>query len=241
MDTRQRPVSEIMRVEVATLGPKDKLDAVQDLMKLGRVRHLPVLDEGRLVGVVSNRDVLDAALSRTLDFDAGSRRTFLHSVEIGEVMTRDVATVGPDTTLAEAARVLVGRHIGCLPVVGPDGTMIGLVTETDLLEEAFLGGESADEDDEAADASTGSEFRAWMDRELEDLRRARDELRLKAHLGKAEVRDRWQALERSFEALEGRARRTSRAAGEPLRKLREDARKLAHDLREGYRQIRDSL
>jgi CBS domain-containing protein len=239
METRRRPVSEIMRTEVATLGPKDKLNVVQDLMKLGRVRHLPVLDDGRLVGIVSNRDLLEASLSKSLDFDPGSRRTFLSSVEIGEVMAKDVATVGPDTTLAEAARILVGRRIGCLPVVGPDGTMIGLVTETDLLEEAFLGGESVDED--AVDASAGSEFWAWMDRELVELRRARDELKLKTHLGKAELRDRWKALERAFETLEGRARKTSHAAGEPLQKLREDARKLAHDLREGYRKIRESL
>ena len=242
MDTRQRPVSEIMRTEVATLGGKDKLDVVQDVMKLGRVRHLPVLEEGRLVGIVSNRDLLEASLSKALDFDPGSRRTFLRSVEIGEVMAKDVATVGPDATLAEAARILVGRRIGCLPVVGADGTLIGLVTETDLLEEAFLGGESVSEEGETIeDVSARSELGEWMDRELVELRRIRDELKLQTHLGKAQARERWKALEHSFEALEGRARKTSRAAGEPLRRLRTDARKLVDDLREGYRRIRESL
>jgi CBS domain-containing protein len=230
-----------MRTEIATLGPKDRLDVTQDVMKLGRVRHLPVLDEGRLVGIVSQRDLLSASLSRSLDFEPSARRTFLRSVEVGEVMAKDVATVGPETPLAEAARLLVGRRIGCLPVVDPGGTLIGLVTETDLLAEAFLGGGRADEEVEAVDEKPGSEFWAWIDRELVELRRVREELALQVHLGKAEAKDRWKTLERSFEALEGRVRRASRAAGEPMQQLRDDARRLAHDLREGYRKIRDSL
>jgi len=70
MDLRQRPVSEIMRREVATLTAGEKLDLTQDIMNLGRVRHLPVLDaEQRVIGIVSHRDVLAAAMSQVLDFD----------------------------------------------------------------------------------------------------------------------------------------------------------------------------
>jgi CBS domain-containing protein len=54
------------------------------------------------------------------------------------VMTRDVVTVAPDATLGEAAALLLARRIGCLPIVKPDGTLVGLVTETDLLRAAFL-------------------------------------------------------------------------------------------------------
>jgi hypothetical protein len=89
--------------------------------------------------------------------------------------------------------------------------------------------------------SSGSDFEGWMKKELDELRRVRDELRVKAHLGKAEVRDRLESLERSFETLESKLSRTSRAAEKPLQQLETDLRKLAKDLRDGYRQIRDAI
>jgi CBS domain-containing protein len=240
MDLRRRPVSDIMQRELVTLAPQETLDLTHDLMSLGRVRHLPVLEEGRLVGMVSQRDLLEASLSKTLDFDAGSRRAFLRSVQVSEVMAREVATIGPDTPLDEAARTLVGRKIGCLPVVDPDGALLGLVTDTDLLAVAYLAADDA-EPGRTIEVATKTDFEEWVERELEDLRRVRDELRVRAHLGKAEVRDRWEALEREYSRLEGRAKRAGRAAEAPLQKLDEDVRKLARDLREGYRHIRDSL
>jgi predicted nucleic acid-binding Zn-ribbon protein len=88
---------------------------------------------------------------------------------------------------------------------------------------------------------TKSDFSEWIKREIEDLRRMRDELRVQGHLAKAEVRDRWEALNRTLKALESRAKRTSRAVEQPLHELEKDARKLAQDLREGYRRLRDSI
>jgi CBS domain-containing protein len=145
MDLRRRRVSEIMRSEVVILAPGERLDLTQDLMNLGRVRHMPVVAEGRLVGIVSQRDLLAASLSKAIDFDATSRRTFLHSVEVGEVMTKDVVTGRPDTTLEEAARILVRNKIGCLPIVSPERTLLGLVSETDLISAAYLDEESPEE------------------------------------------------------------------------------------------------
>lgn len=89
--------------------------------------------------------------------------------------------------------------------------------------------------------SDKSDLKGWLKQELDELRRMRDELRVQAHLGKAEVRERWQALERSLDQLESRAKRTSRAAEPPLRQIESDLRKLAADLRDGYRQIRDAI
>ena len=138
MGVDDRRVSELMRSEIVTLGASDRLDLADDVMRLGRVRHIPVLDDGRVVGIVTHRDLLAASLSKALAFDPKQRRTFLHSVDVGEVMTRDVVTVAADATLGEAAALLLGRRIGCLPVVKPDGTLVGLLTETDLLSAAFL-------------------------------------------------------------------------------------------------------
>ena len=145
MDLRQRPVSEIMRRDVVTVTEGEKLDLTQDIMNLGRVRHLPVLDdEQRVIGIVSHRDLLASAMTQVLDFDAKSRRTFLRSIEVGEVMAKDVVTVGPDASLAEVARLFVESKIGCVPVVDPHGELLGLVTESDLLAAAFLGGDARD-------------------------------------------------------------------------------------------------
>jgi CBS-domain-containing membrane protein len=139
MDLRKRPVSEIMRTDVVTVTEQERLDLTQDIMSLGRVRHLPVLDdEQHVIGIISHRDLLAAAMTKVLDFDPKSRRTFLRSIEVGEVMAVGVATVTPDTPLGDVARILAERKIGCVPVVGSRGELVGLVTETDLITAAFL-------------------------------------------------------------------------------------------------------
>ena len=89
--------------------------------------------------------------------------------------------------------------------------------------------------------SEKSDFKGWLKQELDELRRVRDELRVQASLGKAELRDRWHVLERGFESLESKVKRTSDAAEEPLRQLEADLRKLARDLRDGYREIRKAI
>ncbi|MBW2315445.1 MAG: CBS domain-containing protein [Deltaproteobacteria bacterium] len=138
MDAAETPVSEVMQPEFAHMSPDDGLDFVEEIMTLGRIRHFPVMRDGELVGLVSQRDLLAASLTRMLDFDGTHRRAFLRSVKVAEVMTTKVRTVSPDATLASVAR-LFGRHkIGCAPVVGSDGAVVGLVTESDLLARAYL-------------------------------------------------------------------------------------------------------
>ena len=128
-----------MQREFASVRSDERLDFVDDVMALGRVRHLPVVDDGKLVGVVSQRDLLAASLSRALEFDGQERRTFLRSVDVREVMSPRPITVAPGATLEEAAQLLLRHRIGCLPVVGPAGEAVGLVTETDLLRAAYAG------------------------------------------------------------------------------------------------------
>ena len=140
MDLARLPVSEIMRSDFVSLREDDRLDLAEQVMKLGRVRHLPVLDVARrLVGIVSQRDLLRASLTSVLAFVPAERHTFLRSIDVAEVMTRDVHTVSPDTPLATAASRMIRHRIGCLPVVREDGTAVGLVTETDLLVAAYVG------------------------------------------------------------------------------------------------------
>jgi len=130
-------VGELMQTEVVSLARGDRLDLAEDIMRLGRVRHMPVVEDGLLIGIVTSRDLLAASLSKALEFDVAERRTFLRSVDVAEAMTQDVVTIDEDTTLRDAAALMIRHQIGCLPVVKPDRTLIGLVTETDLLRAAL--------------------------------------------------------------------------------------------------------
>jgi len=125
-------VREIMETKLVTISASERLSMVEDIMTLGRVRHMPVVQGGRLVGVVSERDLLRASLSELSEHRDAERRMFLHVVEISRVMSTPPIVIGPDATIREAALLMADRKIGCLPVVEND-ELIGLVTETDVL------------------------------------------------------------------------------------------------------------
>ena len=127
-------VRDIMQDKIVTVSAGDRLSTVEDIMTLGAVRHMPVVSAGDLVGVVSERDLLRASLS-SLSGEYGSeqRRAFLYGVEIASVMSSPAITIAPDVEIREAARTMAERKIGCLPVVEDRRTLIGLVTETDVL------------------------------------------------------------------------------------------------------------
>jgi CBS domain-containing protein len=125
-------VRELMTTDVATIGRNDELTIGDDIMKMKRLRHLPVVEEGRLVGMLTQRDLFHAALSIALNFGEKAQKEFLKTVVVKEVMTEEVLTIDPGADVKEAARLLIEHKIGCLPVV-ENGKLVGLVTETDLL------------------------------------------------------------------------------------------------------------
>jgi CBS domain-containing protein len=102
-------------------------------MRLGRIRHLPVLDdEGALVGIVSQRDLFRGALARALGYGAHAQQKLLGQLLVKEVMTNDPVAVAPDAPLADAARLMLERKIGALPVV-ENGRLVGILTESDFV------------------------------------------------------------------------------------------------------------
>jgi CBS domain-containing membrane protein len=127
-------VRDVMTHEVATLDRNDELSMAEDLMRLGRIRHLPVIDEetGEIAGLVSERDLFRGALSRALGYGEAAERRIAKTIRVKEVMTTDVVTAEADTSLAEAAKLMLKRKIGCLPVV-ERGKLIGIVTEGDFV------------------------------------------------------------------------------------------------------------
>jgi CBS domain-containing membrane protein len=125
-------VKEIMAKEVFTLGRNDTLDLADDIMTLDRIRHLPVLEEGQVVGVVSQRDLFRSALAAALGYGDKAQKTLLRTIRVKEVMSEPAITVSPEATVKEAARLMIEKKIGCLPVVDRHA-LVGIVTETDIL------------------------------------------------------------------------------------------------------------
>ena len=104
-----------------------------DLMKKERIRRLPVVEKnGKLVGIVSDKDLLRVSPSPATTLSAFEIPYLLSKVKVSDVMTRKVISVGEDTPIEDAARIMVDNKIGGLPVVNEDGAVVGIITETDI-------------------------------------------------------------------------------------------------------------
>jgi CBS domain-containing protein len=117
---------------VETLRPDDPLSRADTLITEKRFRHFPVIEAGQLVGILSERDVLRAALSISSGSDGRAQKELLAAIRVEEVMTCDVVTISPDEDIKDAALTMLSGSIGCLPVV-EKGALVGLLTESDVL------------------------------------------------------------------------------------------------------------
>jgi len=126
-------VRELMTRPVKRLGQNDKLSVADALMRTQRIRHLPVVDEqGRVVGIVSQRDLFFSALVQALGFGSASHDRMLSTILVKEVITDNVVTSTTDALVTAAARVMVERKIGCLLVIEGE-TLIGILSESDIV------------------------------------------------------------------------------------------------------------
>lgn len=125
-------VRDIMVKEVATLDVNDELSLANDIMRLGRIRHLPVVEGSRLAGIVSERDLFRSSLAQALGYGTKDTRDLMKTMHIRDIMVPAVITVTPETALCDAVRLMLDHKIGCLPVVENEH-LVGLITETDIL------------------------------------------------------------------------------------------------------------
>lgn len=120
-----------MTADVVTASPSITLAEALTLTRSHRIRHLPVLENGRLVGLVTDRD-LRLAMPPIWVEQSDELRSALHKKTVGEVMIRSIITTEPSVPIEDAARALYEHRIGCLPVM-EDGKLVGILTETDVL------------------------------------------------------------------------------------------------------------
>ncbi len=127
-------VSDLMTREVVKLEAKEMLGFADDVMGLARIRHMPVVDEnGGVVGVVSQRDLFRGALARALGYGEIVQQRLYRMLRAGDVMTCDVVTVSPSTSIESAGKLMTSRKIGCLVVVD-QGKLVGILTESDFVQ-----------------------------------------------------------------------------------------------------------
>lgn len=125
-----------MNQEVVTVSPGDSFRTAMTLIRQKGIRHLPVVDGKRLVGIVTDRDLRQASPSAATSLSIHELHYLLEKLTVQHIMTSQVVTVRPEQTVEEAAMLLLGHRIGGLPVVR-DGELVGIITESDILQ-AFL-------------------------------------------------------------------------------------------------------
>ncbi len=124
-------VGERMSHPIISITPDMPVHDALDMFKRERIRRAPVVKEGKLVGIVSDKDLLNASPSPATSLSIWELNYLLSKVTVSEVMTKKVMIVAEDTPIEEAARIMADNKIGGLPVMR-DGHVVGIITETDL-------------------------------------------------------------------------------------------------------------
>jgi acetoin utilization protein AcuB len=124
-------VADWMTRKVVTVGPDDYISDAVSLIKEKRVKHIPVMKGGKLVGILSDRDIKEFCPSRATALDIYELHYLLANTRIKEAMRTPVMTTAPDTPVEEAAMVFLDNDIGCLPVI-EGGKLTGIISDKDI-------------------------------------------------------------------------------------------------------------
>jgi acetoin utilization protein AcuB len=129
-------VKEWMTPEPKTVNEDDPVKAAVNLVVENRIRHLPVVRGDALVGIISDRDLKRAMPSIVAGATAEEYQTFMEETPVAQAMTANPIACAPNTDLVDLVREFCQKKVGAIPVVD-DGRLVGIVTQTDMME-AFL-------------------------------------------------------------------------------------------------------
>ncbi|GAA0211240.1 CBS domain-containing protein [Selenomonas dianae] len=125
-------VADCMTKNPVTIRPDAGMDEAEKLMDEGHFRRLPVVEDGKLVGFFTNRDLLRASPSSATTSDRHEVRTLLAKIKVADVMQKNVISVTDTMTIEEAALILERKKIGGLPVLSEGGDLVGIISSTDI-------------------------------------------------------------------------------------------------------------
>lgn len=127
-------VRDVMRTPVITIASEAGLDRALLMMRTQRIRHLPVVENGKMVGLISDRDLRLSMQEAEQGPGGAPKGYYLPALtKVSTVMITNPVTATPDMPLVRAATIMSERKFGCLPVVDEDRKPVGIVTETDML------------------------------------------------------------------------------------------------------------
>lgn len=125
-------VAETMTTDVVSVDPQNSVATAIRLMRTGHLRRLPVVEDGKLVGIVTSGDVRRITGMSSVVRDSSGDNFLWQHIPVVNVMTTEVITTSPGASIADAARLMIERKIGGLPVV-EQGRLVGILTTSDLL------------------------------------------------------------------------------------------------------------
>ena len=139
----QLQIGELMTRDVISVLPEAKLSAAQEIMEEYGIRHLPVVEHGKLIGIISKGDIREARPSDATTLSVWEVNYLWDTLKVKEVMTTKALVVTPEQPLIEALRIMVAHKFSSLPVV-TDGVLVGIITETDIFNKliALIEGEA---------------------------------------------------------------------------------------------------
>ncbi len=125
-------IRNFMTKNVITIDAEESMPKAIQLLKQHKINMMPVTHQGKLVGVITDRDLKQASPSEATDLEKHEIKYLLNKIKIKGIMTKNVITIPPDYTIEEAAEVLMNHDISGAPVVNDQGQMEGIITSTDL-------------------------------------------------------------------------------------------------------------
>ena len=126
-------VKDLMTQPVFSLKERDSVHSARELMDLQRIRHIPIVTvDNVFTGLITHRDILSATISRLAELDPETQKEIDAGIPLHEIMRTDITSIGGETSLRDAAQLLLNHKYGCLPVV-KNGELVGIITEADFL------------------------------------------------------------------------------------------------------------